>query len=77
MNDAAENDVSDRASPAEPASALERGVGEIGQPSTAGAWLNANLALRLKGRHGESLSLEMTIGATIVGIVALLAWLGR
>jgi len=77
MNDVAENDVSDRSSPADPSRALEKQVGDIGRPSTAGAWLNANLALCLKGRHGESLTLELTIGATIVGLVALLAWLGR
>lgn len=76
MNRAAEDDVNDRVAPGEPSSALERRADDIAQSSTGSAWLNANLALRLKGRHGESLSLEMTVGATIVGIVALLAWLG-
>jgi hypothetical protein len=79
MNRAVENDVNGRAAhgepSGEPSGALVKRAADPAHQSTGSAWLNANFSFRLKGRNGETITVDATVGVTIVGILALLAWL--
>jgi hypothetical protein len=75
MNRTVEDDVQGRAADGEPQGALAKRVDDTGRPATSSAWLNANLSFRVKGRDGGAIKLDLSVGVTIIGILALLAWL--